>query len=258
MRNWCTMGGVGHMRNHPALTVFLAELNEPGRTWIKMKPRNLMPIEKAVNLRIGRVEKEDSNFKEYIYGTVGGDKTAIRDVAAALKSPGGLEKLGTIIASDFFVGSNDRFVYPPTGMKDPDLPQRFQAIQNLGNVFVSLDHASGAQPIGLDNFDPHSLINDPAAAVTAQNWIGAVFFNATIAEKTTFAANVIGDLEMALGPRNRRNPFKSANRLGSNRKRRLLNGIHAGEARIRHVIGQQFPAAGRPQGIQDRMALLGW
>jgi hypothetical protein len=210
--------------------------------WIKMDLKHLVGMDSALKHRMQ------------------GDKTDVRLIAAALKKPGGLEKLGQIIAVDLFNGNKDRFIYSKAaGGKHPDLPERFKAISNLGNVLIALDGNGRGTPSGLDSYDPSNYHNDLRMPVGPNDdWAGMLLAKGWDQQRQTFAGNVIFDLEMVLGPRNRKIAFASKNRLGSNRKQRLLNGMLSGMKIIQRTL---LPARNRPNfpvGLATRMSLLGW
>lgn len=217
------------------------QLALPG-VWIKMDLKNLIGMDSALKHRVA------------------GDKSDVRVIAAALKKPGGLEKLGQIIAVDLFNGNNDRFVFSQAaGGKHPDLPERFRAISNLGNVLIACDGNGRGSPIGLDSYDPSNMHNDLKIPVNkADGWPGMLLGPDKNAERLQYAEKIIFDLEMVLGPRNRKIAFASKNRLGKNRKERLLNGMRSGKDIIKRSL---MPLRGRPNfpvGLSTRMALLGW
>lgn len=213
-------------------------LGNPRGVWTKMEVKKLLSLDHAM---AGRQK---------------GDKTDVRVIAAALKNPGGLEKLGKIIAVDLFNGNNDRFVWPPPGQKDPSMPRAFQAIWNIGNVMI----ASGS-PIGLDSFDPANDFNKMTMDVrqhTVNPWAGVLLIGDRKVDREKFVRDVIDDLEMALGPRNRKIAFASTNRLGTNRTKRLLDGMLAGRKIIQQAVVPLKNRPNLPIGMVSRIAVLGW
>lgn len=217
----------------------LKDLNDPMGVWTKMEVKRLTQLDKALAKRLQ------------------GDKADVRVIAAALKAHGGLEKLGKIIAVDLFNGNNDRFIYPGPGKKEDGMTVRFKAIWNLGNVLV----AAGS-PIGLDSYDPNNTTRDLNVAVTANSdWSGMLLTQGMKAEREQFVADIIEDLELALGPRNRKSIMKvigSKNRLGSNRKDRLMKGMLAGKNMLQQALVPRRNHPNFPIGLSSRMALLGW
>ena len=183
-------------------------------------------------------------------------------MAEAVKTTGGLETLGEVIAADLFNANNDRFAYDGQGSKNPNLPVRFLAIWNEGNVLIAIDGNGRGRPIGLDSFDPTSNPVYPHNKVitAADNWPGMMLATNQANQRRTFAGNVIHDLELALGPRNRKVLFGSTTRLGKNRKNRLLAGLDRGTARIKTTLQRQRNAPGPnlPVSVSSRMTLLGW
>lgn len=234
-------GSVADAEGLKAANELKRQLGIPG-VWIKMDLKHLVGMDSALKHRMQ------------------GDKTDVRLIAAALKKQGGLERLGQILAVDLFNGNKDRFVFSKAaGGKHPDLPDRFKAISNLGNVLVALDGNGRGSPIGLDSYDPSNYHNDLRTPVGKNDdWPGMLLARGMDQDRMTFAGNVIFDLEMVLGPRNRKIAFASKTRLGSNRKQRLLNGILSGKNIIQRTLVPRRNSPGFPIGLTTRMALLGW
>lgn len=216
-------------------------LADPKGVWTKMEVKQLVKLDDALASRLQ------------------GDKADVRVIAAALKGTGGLEKLGQILAVDLFNGNNDRFDWEFGGGKDPDLPARFKVVRNLGNVLVVCGANGTGRPIGLDSYDPNNAFKELGTALTAHDKWGGILLAANKgAERLKLAENVIFDLEMILGPRSRKIPFGSKNRLGSNRKERLLAGMLAGKNVIQRAMVAVKHRPNLPPGIASRIALLGW
>jgi hypothetical protein len=215
-------------------------LADPKGVWTKMEVKQLLGLDGALKKRLA------------------GDKADVRAIAAALKKSGGLEKLGQIIAVDLFNGNNDRFDFLG-GIKADGLPERFKVIRNLGNVLVACGANGRGEPIGLDSYDPNNEFREMNTALNQQSdWGGLLLTAAKTAERNRFVEGVISDLEMALGPRNRKIAFASKKRLGSNRKERLLNGMLSGKNIIQRTL---VPLKAKPNlspGLRTRIALMGW
>lgn len=215
-------------------------LNDPKGVWTKMEVKQLMGLDGALKKRLA------------------GDKADVRAIAAALKKNGGLEKLGQIIAADLFSGNNDRFDYLG-GIKADGLPERFKVIRNLGNVLIACGANGRGEPIGLDSYDPNNEYREYSKAIDpGSDWGGLLLTAAKTPERNTFVEGVISDLEMALGPRNRKTIFGSKNRLGSNRKQRLLNGMLSGKNIIQRAVTPLKNRPGISPGLASRIALMGW
>jgi len=253
LRLWATTAGcpnVETFRTTQAITTALGQ----GGSWLKMELRQLLTLDDAVNNRVNKNDKAD-----------------VRVIARALKKHGGLEKLGEIISADLFNGSQDRFAYPPfTNAQDgkyPGIP--LKVIQNVGNVFVACNGNGSGAPIGLDNFDPFGQQRH-VDGMAAQNmdlsvlaWGGNLLLKTNAAQRNAFVSATIEDLEALLGggQRNRRNPFGSQNRLGTGRKRRLLNGIDSGAKKMKKAFAHcRKQAAGRnlSEGVSRKLSTLGW
>ena len=241
LRTYADGGNVADTTGLAVAGVLKTNIASPNGVWTKMPLKNLVMLDKA------------------IAGRLAGDKTDVRIIAAALKGSGGLEKLGQIIAADLFNGNNDRFVWPPPGQKDPDLPARFKTIWNIGNVMVASGANAKGTPIGLDSYDPNNQLKDLRQAVTQDSgWAGMLLGANMTDERKAFAEGVISDLEMALGPRNRKTIFGSQNRLGTARKERLLKGMLSGKNIIQQALVPLKHRPNLPVGLSSRMALLGW
>src|SRR5262245_9504061 len=194
-----------------------------------------------------------------------GDKTGVREFARALKAPGGLEKLGEIIAVDLFNDNHDRCKVRG-GRAYHGI--RVQFLFNLGNVLLSAGQVSG-----LDSWDPNAKTRDlqqrlsirdpdnewggyllgPDAAVTIQTRTGPRRIT-----KNAFAAGVIADLETVLGPRDRKFFLARTQRLPANAEMRLKHGMTHGARKIRQFLtGQALPDR-LPEMLQDKVRALRW
>lgn len=252
LRTWATTAEVPNVATFRTAQEITKCLGQQG-SWLKMKYKTLMTLDDAVNNRLNHNDKAD-----------------VRVIAKALKSHGGLEKLGEIIAADLFNGSNDRFAYPPQPAQDgkyPGVP--LKVIQNVGNVFVACNGNGSGKPVGLDNYDPfsqHRHIDGPQAQtmdLSIHTWGGNLLLKANGPQRTTFVAAIIEDLEGLLGggSRNRKTRFGSQNRLGIGRKQRLLKGIDSGAKKLQKAFRQtRRQAHGRQlsDGISRKLAALGW
>jgi hypothetical protein len=254
LKTWAGGGAVPDVDTFRVAQKLATALGQPG-SWMKMGLKQLKTLDDAVGKRL------DPNNP---------DKADVRVIAKALKDSGGLEKLGEIIAADLFNGSNDRFAYPPLAGagqagKYPGILLR--SVQNVGNVFVACNGNGSGRPVGLDNYDPFGEtrhvegVSAQQMDLSDQTWGGHLFLKRNNVLREDFAGAVISDLEALLGPRNRKNPFGSQNRLGTARKKRILNGIDSGAKKIHDVFdAARRNANGRqlPVGITRKLAALGW
>jgi len=147
-------------------------------TWFKMEAHTLIDMEKAYTLahRPGKNKPADLSH--------------ITEFCTTLKGPGGLERLGEIIAVDLFNGYKDRF-YPGGGF----LFRQWKAIVNLGNVMLIMDSNNNLVPSGLDAVNRESPTWKQQ--VTA-DWSGHLLSD--IARRRTFAGDVIDDIEHIFAP----------------------------------------------------------
>jgi hypothetical protein len=204
--------------------------------------------------------KRMSDLKAAGLDRIAGDKMGVRQFAAALNADGGLEKLGKILAADLFNDNQDRCSVGG-GMAFNSVGLRY--LVNVGNVLLSSGKLSG-----LDSWDPGGPTKETRqhlAAVDPNNeWggyllgpAGQVTVNGNVVTRDAFAAGVIADLEVVLGPRKRRLGILRKQRLDKHAKTRLLTGMTSGAGKIRtHLRGIGFNAL--PVLIQDKVTALGW
>lgn len=212
--------------------------------WVKMRALRLLILDEAAT-KMGE-----------------GDKTDVRVIAASLNAPGGLEKLGSIIAADFFIGNRDRFVWPPPGSSWPkENGERLKALQNVGNVFVSIDSRQNkGVPSGLDILDPGNPFKNITRKMDLdEEWMGLLLGAEKNDDRSQFAHDVIADLNYILGPRNRRFKFLQQERLGPQASNRLLVGMKNGADRIRASLSRYMKGHGAlPTGVGHRIERLKW
>jgi hypothetical protein len=212
-----------------------------GNKIVKLKALNLVILEDAAK-KMGE-----------------GDKTDVRFIAAALNAPGGLEKLGQVIAADFFIGNTDRFVYPPPGCKWQG--QRLKTLQNVGNVFIAIDEKQDKGRVaGLDILDPsNGHKNTSGKLKDGYEWMGELLDKSKAEKRMKFCHDVIDDLNYILGPRNRKFSFLETKRLGSQAANRLYQGMKTGCEKIQGICLPYRKAHGTlPTGLEDRFAKLNW
>lgn len=235
---WCSEGGLGDSMNAPEAREIRNYMTQGG-AWTKMELKTLTLLDDAMDKRLQ------------------GDKADVRFIARALKQSGGLEKLGEIIAVDLFVGNQDRFYYPSGYGKKLDCGQKLKCLGNVGNVFIASGANDSGAPIGLDGFDPNNYYRNFSIPLDNENaWQGIVLGNANALKD--WVGDVVWDLEYVLGPRNRKNPFGSKNRLGKDRKARILSGIAHGLGVIKADTLRRYNQTDMPPGLQTRGSYLGW
>lgn len=241
------------MQDQPTTESFRASMEivkvlAMGGTWIKMDVKRLMDLKSAGQ------------------NLAAGDKSDVRVIANALRKPGGLEKLGEIIAADLFNGSNDRFAYP--AMKNLGVGN--VVVQNQGNIFIDCSKIGAGKPVGLDNYDPFSQQRHMSGQEATNMdlgvdcWGGHLLKSANKTKRDDFIKSIVADLEFLLGgARNRKIAFASKNRLGNARTARISKGMDNGTKLLKkafakfRVIGQQQNKQ-FAEGISRKLAVLGW
>lgn len=186
-----------------------------------------------------------------------GDKTDVRNIAAALSAPDGLEALGRIIAADLWNGNNDRFTYGGTD-------NGYRVCQNPGNVLLATQGT--LKPIGLDAYEAMGVFRDYNQTIAqlegADRWGGRLLAatQAARVELRDFCRDVIADIEAILGPRNRKGLGKlgGTSRLPSNAVTRLQHGVISGSLPIRAKMRQLAARPNPPVGLIDRLTIVGW
>jgi hypothetical protein len=157
----------------------------------------------------------------------------------ALNSSGGLEKLGQIVAGDFFIGNEDRFVSSGTGVLVQLYGEkhRLNVILNLGNVIIVKDAKGKSRPTMLDYMDPNTDFLDPAQTLStmsrANDWPMRVLLDKK--SRVAFAQKLVDDLEYILKPEKSLFGF---NKLGGSRvASRVNDGIIKGIKAIIKSVG---------------------
>ncbi|MHB1712955.1 MAG: hypothetical protein ACYCV7_16430 [Acidimicrobiales bacterium] len=159
-----------------------------------------------------------------------------------LNQSGGLEKLGQIVAGDFFIGNEDRFDSSGNGMQVQLYGEkhRLKVIYNLGNVIIVKDAKGKSRPSMLDYMDPNTDFLDLNQTLStmgrSQDWPMRVLLDRTT--RHAFAENLVDDLEYILKPEKSLFGF---NKLGGSRaSNRVNNGIKAGiKAMIKSLGARQ-------------------
>jgi hypothetical protein len=214
------------------------------RKWVKMRALRLVILDEA-SKKMGE-----------------GDKTDVRVIAASLNASGGFEKLGAIMAADFFIGNRDRFVWPPPGSSWPkENGQRLKTLQNVGNVFVAIDSKQNKGALaGLDILDPGNPFKNITKKMDLdEEWMGLLLGADKSGERMQFAHDVVADLNYVLGPRNRKFKFLQQERLGPQAPNRLYVGMQNGADRIKASLSRYLKGHGAlPTGFGHRIERLKW
>ncbi len=158
----------------------------------------------------------------------------------ALNKSGGLEKLGKIVAGDFFIGNEDRFVSSGNGVRVELYGEkhRLKVILNLGNVIIVKDDKGKSRPSMLDYMDPNTDFLDLSQTLStmgrrSNDWPMRVLLDGTT--RRTFAEKLVDDLEYLLKPEKSTFGF---NKLGGSRaSTRVNDGIKAGIKAIIKSLG---------------------
>ncbi len=191
-----------------------------------------------------------------------GDKTEVREIAKALNEPGTLEKLGEIIAADAFNGNQDRVNFEGHGKRWEENGQKFslECIQNPGNFFVA-QQGGKSTVFGLDSFDPTNQFKDLdtfAKASDGFNYPGTVLRQDAGPARQALAQKIVNDMEMILGPRNRKIIFASTKRLPQDATARLVRGMQSGALKILNHLKSKYRGRPQSQAFQERLRALGW
>jgi hypothetical protein len=215
-----------------------------GGKWVKMEQKRLVTLESVAEERVR------------------GSKAGVRQFAQALNAPGGLEKLGEIIAVDLFNDNNDRFSVLGGMLFGAGAGAvRLAFLGNVGNVLLSAGQVSG-----LDSWDPNSPTKNLRQRLAQEDvnreWGGyllgparSVTVHGQAITLDAFATGVIADLEAVLGPRDRKIPGATTRRLDPHARARLLAGMATAVPKIRARLRG---LAALPAMLQDKAAALGW
>lgn len=159
-----------------------------------------------------------------------------------------LRGLGRIIASDMFVGNNDRFAIAEG------------RIQNTGNVFF-VNVEGGYSIRGLDPLDPggqNKFYQALEVDVEEQrNWLGAKLNDENFLRQA--ASGVLDSVVFALKsklPTHQQLRFYFG--FKAPEKQAVFEGIKQGREKIKAMCEQMMRSPHRPAGLQSRMGALGW
>jgi len=219
----------------------------PGNvTMMKMNKQTLQDLGEAFNMRSQ------------------GDKGPVKQFITALKSPGGLEKLGQVIAADMYNGNTDRFcplepgVPPMPPLSAGSLSVQLKVVVNPGNVMIIVGPTGVFSASLLDYVDPQSQFKDSTHTLANQE-AGQVWPGRTLIDKTArhaFAKDVIEDLEKILHPKKHKLSLKT--KLGSDAVKRLEAGMLEAVKLIKRALEVKYNPAkwNSVPSVRDRYQLL--
>jgi hypothetical protein len=221
----------------------LATYLRMGGTWFKMNEAKGL-------INLGAVARQ----------VLEGDKSGARAMAKALNASGGLEALGKIVGADLFNANGDRFT-PAGGGKSivqTSMGQHtfnVKTVANSGNVMAALNDGK-LKVIGLDSWDPYSEQITDMSGNAGGDWIGGLLAPDMKAERLKYAQDICDDLNLMLGPRNRRFSFLQQTRLNPDAPQRIVKGM---ESITKKLIAKMEASIKRPQapaGLASRLKKL--
>lgn len=240
-----------------AVTSLCQSLKSPIYRWVKMKVQNLTTLEQALVQRAN------------------GDKTSLQRFTDALKAPGGLEKMGRVVAADSFIGNVDRIcttLYgnnadgsrvarnllwtsdPSASKGTPALELKLKTFGNLGNIIVAAADPKGKrfEASLLDYLDPNSNQGNVDRDIDAEYAMHCLGDEVT---RKAFVTDVIQDFETVLRPGRSRFDFSNTT-LGANAEARFEAGLIDGcKAILNHFENRVMHKAPSPN-LQRRLNLL--
>jgi len=191
--------------------------------------------------------------------TKSGSKDQIRRIAAAFKAPGGLEKMGQILAVDAFSGNNDRLQWTPE--LRPTIGQwngvTMEIIINPGNVFLAFEQNRDVI-LGLDSFDPNTQFGNMRDFQTNSLYPGTYLNPAQGPAREKIFKSFCNDVEGLLGPRDRTFSFQKQTRLPIDAARRLATGWKTGSDKVLAFYKAKYAAGKIPFGMVERFKASGW
>jgi hypothetical protein len=223
----------------PDILAFEQDLRAAGRvSWVKTAF-----FEGLINLESAAAKAREQ-----------GNKSGVRAIAAALRAPGGLEKLGAILAVDAFNGNDDRFDFSD----QPVVNGGLNRLTNPGNVAVCLQH-NVMRPVGMDAYAGAAEFRSlDQAGQPPRRWSGYRLKDDQHGWRQRFCEEVAADIETTLGPRNRKLLFVATNRLPKNAGQRLATGMDQGIAKLKATLQTIRDPRQAPPGLIGRMVALGW
>jgi hypothetical protein len=122
------------------------------------------------------------------------------------------------------------------------------------------------RPVGLDTFDASSEYCDveetieqvEQGCVPGEQWAGHLLSRRGADRRRQFAQDIYDDLQAALGQRHRRLCFLNKRRLHTDGPRRILRGMDQAVDRLRRMLRRKLHKPSPPNGLANRLALLGW
>jgi hypothetical protein len=186
---------------------------------------------------------------------LGGDKTKVKLFTKAFNEPKNLKRLGLILAADAFNANQDRINFDGPGVKVG--PNRLQRIWNPGNIFIA-DEKKRMTVIGLDNFDPNSMINQSPNNFDATDYPGLYLRADKAGDRNTLLTAVASDIELLLGPRNRKFSFLQQTRLPKNAVQLMEQGMKEGADKILAFLKQKYANGNVGLPMTQRLQALGW
>lgn len=190
-----------------------------------------------------------------------GNKAGVKAITEKLRAPGGLEKIGEIVAVDAFNSYGDRVDFDGNGGKKVDgFDTRCKCLWNPGNFFV--DGNEGV--LGLDAIDPNTEFNNwerMPDIPTGSIYSGTFLRRDNAQARMNLCRMIHEDFELLLGPRNRRGVYKvvgAKHRLPKDSTQRLCRGMESGAQKILAHLQKRFINGQIPMGLKQRLDKIGW
>jgi hypothetical protein len=202
------------------------------------------------------------------------NKHGVRAIAKSLNANGGFERLGEIVAVDLYNHNLDRFDWShlcgkkSRGLRYPwstNKYDRFLTIANVGNVLVALE-AGETKPVGLDSYDPRSLFRSPdtpvekvekGLCVDQPPWGGRLLaITEGARQRKAFAKDILADLNVTLGERDRSFCMFSKKRLDDDGDKRIVKGMEKATTLLIQMLQAKCSATNAPPGLASRLEIL--
>lgn len=266
LRAWVQRNGPAVVEKDPGF--LLDDLNQalavpiPGQAPVRPTVFFAMPMKQ--NLR----DLHDAGL-----GKRGGNKAIVKELHAAFKQQGVLEKLGEILAADAFIGNQDRVNFEAVkggnqkGRRWPDPEDlapgesriQLQCIQNPGNFFVA-DENGRATVLGLDVVDPGSLFKDLTSWNHNAWYPGQLLRTSAAADRANILGKVMADMNAIMGPRNRSmfKPTAKKTYMPSNSVQRMDRGMGSGASKLLNYFKRRYSNGGISPELQFRLHACGW
>ncbi len=240
------------------------ELEAVGRLKMALTQHGARPLVKMAALN------EVQNLMDALQQRLGPnrDKSGVREFTAALNAKGGLEKLGKLIAIDFFNGNADRFDWALAKGgsfafgTDESFKPRYMTRPN--NVFLAVTNGGAPEVVPLDFIDStssysalkgdlnRSLAEDEAVDFISREWPGRIL--ADKKRRKEFAEGVVHDLELVLNPH--KGKYSLRTKLSFGAAGRVEEGMVDGAKLIRGRLEAKYRTQGWPRGAEDRYRIL--